>query len=147
MSGDKCTARYKRDTQIFWEFVYVDGEKEYTCMITKIKEISLEFVDDLEGVPAVLRSIIKRTGQHLKKSISVRHHVQMRFDPYLNMDKGWDDSIEELVTDCFKLVGDTSRTVSKMHYRIAILWSNVRPEIVSKVRPEIVVSHTAPVRS
>ena len=103
MSGDKCTTWYKRETQIFWEFVHVDGEKEYTRMITKIKQISLEFVDDLEGahIPAVLRSITKRTGQHLKESISVQHHVQMRFDPYLNVDEGWDGSTEELVTDLF----------------------------------------------
>ena len=49
MPGNKCTARYVRETQIFWEFVHVDGEKEYKCMISKIKEISLEFVDDLEN--------------------------------------------------------------------------------------------------
>ena len=51
----------------------MDGEKEYKHMISKIKEISLEFVDDLEDihVPAVLRSISKKTGQHLKESISV----------------------------------------------------------------------------
>ena len=48
MSEDKCTARYKRETQIFWELVHVDGEQEYKCMILKIKEISLEFVDDLD---------------------------------------------------------------------------------------------------
>ena len=96
MSEDKCTAQYKRETQIFQEFVHVDGEQEYKCMISKIKEISLEFVDDLEGarVPAVLRSIAKKTGQHLKESISVQRHVQMRFDPYLNVDKGWNNSTE-----------------------------------------------------
>ena len=73
MSEDKSTAQYKRETQIFWEFVHVDGDKEYTHMIAMIKEISLEFVDDLEGaqVPAVVRSITKKTGQHLKESISV----------------------------------------------------------------------------
>ena len=49
MSEDRCTAQYKRETQIFQEFVHVDGEQEYKCMISKIKEISLEFVDDLEG--------------------------------------------------------------------------------------------------
>ena len=72
MSESECTARYVRETQIFREFVHVDGEKEYKHMITKIKEISLEFTDDLEKahVPAVLRSIAKKTGQHLKESIS-----------------------------------------------------------------------------
>ena len=62
MPENKCTARYVSETQIFWEFVHVDGEKEYKCMISKIKEISLEFTDDMEKacVPAVLRSITKR---------------------------------------------------------------------------------------
>ena len=51
----------------------MDGEKEYKRMITKIKEIACEFTDDVEKacVPAVLRSIAKRNGQHLKESISV----------------------------------------------------------------------------
>ena len=73
MSEDKCTALYKRETQIFWEFVHVDGKQEYKYMISKIKEILLEFVDDLEGarVPAVLRSITKKTEEDLKESISV----------------------------------------------------------------------------
>ena len=123
MSESECTAWYVRETQIFQEFVHVDGEKEYKRMISKIKEISLEFTDDMEKaqVPAVVRSIAKRNGQHLKESISVRHHVQMRFDPYLNVDDGWDDSTEELVTDLFKLAGDTSKILSEMHYRIVIL--------------------------
>ena len=73
MSENKCTAWYVRETQIFQEFVHVDGEKEYKCMISKIKEIALEFTDDVKNahVPAVLRSITKKTGQHLKESISV----------------------------------------------------------------------------
>ena len=73
MSENKCTARYVREMQIFLEFVHVDGEKEYKHMISKIKEITLEFTDDVENacVPAVLRSISKKTGQHLKESISV----------------------------------------------------------------------------
>ena len=56
MSESKCTARYVRETQIFWGMVHVDDEQEYKRMITKIKEISLEFTDDLEKarVPAVL---------------------------------------------------------------------------------------------
>ena len=49
MSESKCTAWYERETQIFREFVHVDGEKEYKHMISRMKEISLEFVDDLEG--------------------------------------------------------------------------------------------------
>ena len=73
MSENKCTARYVRETQIFQEFVHVDGEKEYKRMISKIKEIAFEFTDDMENahVPAVLRSISKKTSQHLKESISV----------------------------------------------------------------------------
>ena len=73
MPGNKCTDRYVRETQIFREFVHVDGEQEYKRMITKIKEIACEFSDDVEKacVPAVLRSIAKRNGQHLKESISV----------------------------------------------------------------------------
>ena len=73
MPGNKCTAWYIRETQIFWEFVHVDGDKEYKCMISKIKEIACEFKDDVEKarIPAVLRSIAKKTSQHLKESISV----------------------------------------------------------------------------
>ena len=114
MPQNQCTAQYKRETQIFRQFVHVDGENEYKQMITKIKEIACEFTDDVEKacVPAVLRSIAKRTGQHLKESISVRHHVQTRYDPYLQVDEGWDDSTEELVTEIFVLAGDASRTLS-----------------------------------
>ena len=56
MSESKCTARYVRETQIFQDMVHMDGEQEYKRMITKIKEISLEFTDDLEAarVPAVV---------------------------------------------------------------------------------------------
>ena len=73
MPENKCTGRYVRETQIFCEFVHMDGEKEYKQMITKIKEIACEFSDDVEKahVPAVLRSIAKRNSQHLKESISV----------------------------------------------------------------------------
>ena len=114
MPQNQCTAWYKRETQIFQEFVQVDGENEYKQMITKIKEIACEFTDDVEKacVPAVLRSIAKRNRQHLKESISVRHHVQTRYDPYLQVDKGWDDFTEELVTEIFMLAGDASRTLS-----------------------------------
>ena len=51
----------------------MDGEKEYKRMISKIKEIACEFTDDVEKarIPTVLRSIAKKTGQHLKESISV----------------------------------------------------------------------------
>ena len=49
------------------------------------------------------------------------------------MDEGWDNSTEELVTEIFMLAGDTSRTLSEMHYRIAILWLKVRPETFLKL--------------
>ena len=58
------------------------------------------------------------------------------------MDKGWDDSTEELVTDLFKLAGDASRTLAKMHYRIAILRSKVRPETFLKIINAILLPHT-----
>ena len=123
MSESKCTAWYVRETQIFQEMVHVDGEQEYKCMITKIKEISLEFTDDLEAaqLPAVVWSIAKRNGQHLKESIAVRHHIQMRYDPYLEVNEGWDDSTDQLVAELFMLVGDASKVLLEMHYRIAIL--------------------------
>ena len=113
-------------------------------MITKIKEIACEFTDDVEKarVPAVLRSITRRTGQHLKESISVRHHMQTRYNLYLQVDEGWDNSTEELVTEIFVLAGDTSRTLSKMHYRIAVLWSKVRPETFLKLVNAIPLPNT-----
>ena len=48
MPQNQCTARYKKGTQIFREFVHMDGKKEYKQMITKIKEIACEFSDDVE---------------------------------------------------------------------------------------------------
>ena len=113
-------------------------------MITKIKEIGCEITDDVEKahVPAVLRSIAKMTGQHLKESISVRHHMQTRYDPYLQVDEGWDDSTEELVTETFVLAGDTSRTLSEMHYRIANLQLKVRPETFLKLVNAIPLPNT-----
>ena len=58
------------------------------------------------------------------------------------MDKGWDDSTEELVTEIFMLVGDTFRTLSEMHYRIAILRSKVRPETFLKLINAIPLPNT-----
>ena len=144
MPENKCTAQYVRETQIFWKSVHVDGEKEYKCMISKIKEIACEFTDDVEKahIPAVLRSIAKKPSQHLKESISVRHHVQKRYDPYLQVGEGWDDSTEELVTKIFMLGGDASRTLLEMHYRIAILWSKVRPETFLKLINAIPLPNT-----
>ena len=144
MPENKCTGWYVRETQIFQEFVHIDGEKEYKQMITKIKEIACEFLDDVEKarVPEVLRSIAKRNGQHLKERISVRHHVQTRYDPYLQVDKGWDESTEELVSKIFMLAGEASRTLLEMHYRIAILRSKVRPETFLKLVNAIPLPNT-----
>ena len=58
------------------------------------------------------------------------------------MDEGWDDSTEELVTEIFMLAGDTSRTLSEMHYRIAILWSKVRPKTFLKLVNAISLPNT-----
>ena len=144
MPENKCTGQYVRETQIFQEFVHVDGEKEYRRMITKIKEIACEFSDDVKKacVPAVLRSIAKRNGQHLKESISVQHHMQTRYDPYLQVDEGWDESTEELVTKIFMLAGEKSRMLSEMHYRIAILLLKVRPETFLKLVNAIPLPNT-----
>ena len=58
------------------------------------------------------------------------------------MDKSWDDSTEELVTEIFMLAGDTSKTLSEMHYRIAILRSKVRPETFLKLVNTIPLPNT-----
>ena len=58
------------------------------------------------------------------------------------MDKGWDDSTEELVTEIFMLAGDTYRTLSEMYNRIAILQSKVRPETFLKLVNAIPLPNT-----
>ena len=58
------------------------------------------------------------------------------------MDEGWDDSTVELVTEIFMLEGEASRTLSEMHYRIAILWSKVRPETFLKLINAIPLPNT-----
>ena len=58
------------------------------------------------------------------------------------MDESWDDSTEELVTDLFKLAGDSSSTLTEMHYRIAILRSKVRPETFLKLINAIPLPNT-----
>ena len=68
--------------------------------------------------------------------------MQTRYDPYLQVDEGWDDSTEELVTEIFTLAGDTSRTLLEMHYRIAILRSKVRPETFLKLVNAIPLPNT-----
>ena len=68
--------------------------------------------------------------------------MQTRYDLYLQVDEGWDDSTEELVTEIFMLAGDTSRTLSEMHYRIAILRLKVRPETFLKLVNAIPLPNT-----
>ena len=68
--------------------------------------------------------------------------MQTRYDPYLQVDEGWDDSTEKLVTKIFMLAGDTSKTLSEMHNRIAILQSKVRPETFLKIVNAIPLPNT-----
>ena len=68
--------------------------------------------------------------------------MQTRYDPYLQVDEGRDDSTEELVTEIFMLAGDASRTLSEMYYRIAILRSKVRPETFLKLVNAIPLPNT-----
>ena len=68
--------------------------------------------------------------------------MQTRYDPYLQVDEGWDDSTEELVTEIFMLAGDAFRTLLEMHYRIAILRSKVRPETFLKLVNAILLTNT-----
>ena len=68
--------------------------------------------------------------------------MQTRYDLYLQVDKGWDDSTEELVTEIFMLADDASRTLSEMHYKIAILQSKVRPETFLKLVNAIPLPNT-----
>ena len=68
--------------------------------------------------------------------------MQTRYNPYLNVDKGWDYSTEVLVTNLFKLVGVASSTLAEKHYRIAILWSKVRPETFLKLINAIPLPNT-----
>ena len=72
----------------------------------------------------------------------MRHHIQMRFDPYLNVDEGWDDSTDQLVTELFMLAGDASKELLEMYYRIAILRSKVRPDTCLKIVNAIPLPNT-----
>ena len=72
----------------------------------------------------------------------MQHHAQTRYDPYLQVDKGWDDSTEQLVTELFMLAGNVSKSLSEMHYRIAILQSKVKPETFLKLINAIPLPNT-----
>ena len=58
------------------------------------------------------------------------------------MDKGWDDSTDQLVTELFMLAGDASKVLLEMHYRIAILRSKVRPKTFLKIVNAIPLPNT-----
>ena len=60
----------------------------------------------------------------------------------MQVDKGWEDSTEQLVTELFMLAGDACRALLEMHYRIAILWSKVRPETFLKLINAIPLPNT-----
>ena len=83
MAQNDCKAQFVTAVLKFKATVHVEGEKAYKELITDLKEISLQFVDDLEGasIPVVLHSIKRRDGHHFKQSLTV-HHEQQRFDPY-----------------------------------------------------------------
>ena len=136
MAEPNCKAQFVTAVHKFREMVHVDGENAYKDLITELKEISLKFVDDLDGanVPTVLKSIRRRDGHHFQRSLSVRHeHVQQRFDPYAVHDKGWDEETEQLVTEIFKLIGDASEILKEVYRKIAILKSKVRQVSFLKV--------------
>ena len=120
---------------MFKEMVHVDGEKAYKNLVKSIKEISLRFVDDLRNatVPAVVRSIRRKDGQHFKNSLSLKYTSQAdRFDPYAVEDEGWDEATKTLVSDIFQLAGSASEMMSKVYGKINILRSKVRQETFSK---------------
>ena len=57
MTEGNCKARFVTAALKFKATVHIEGEKAYEVLINELKDISLEFVDDLEGanVPTVLR--------------------------------------------------------------------------------------------
>ena len=89
-----------------------------------------------------MRSITKKTGQHLKESITVKHRVETRYDPYVKVDEGWDDSTDQLVTEIFMLAGEASKVLSEMYYRIGVLRSKARPETFLKIINAISLPNT-----
>ena len=134
MAQNDCKTQFVTAVLKFKATVHVEGENAYKELITDLKEISLKFVDDLEGanIPIVLCSIKRRDGHHFKQSLTV-HHEQQRFDPYAVHDKGWDEETEELVSDIFKYTGYASEALNTVYKKIAILKSKVRQESLFKV--------------
>ena len=134
MAQNDCKTQFVTAVLKFKATVHVEGENVYKELITDLKEISLKFVDDLQGanIPAVLHSIKRRDGHHFKQSLTV-HHEQQRFDPYAVHDEGWDEETEELVSDIFKYAGYASEALNTVYKKIAILKSKVRQESFLKV--------------
>ena len=143
MAQNDCKAQFITAVLKFKATVHVEGEKAYKELITDLKEISLQFVDDLEGasIPVVLHSIKRRDGHHFKQSLTV-HHEQQRFDPYAVHDEGWDEETEELVSDIFKYTGYASEALNTVYKKIAILKSKVRQESFLKVINAIPLPNT-----
>ena len=134
MAQNDCKAQFITAVLKFKATVHVEGEKAYTELITELKEISLKFVDDLDGanIPVVLHSIKRRDGHHFKQSLTV-HHEQQRFDLYAVHDEGWDEETEELVSDIFKYARYASEALNTVYKKITILKSKVRQESFLKV--------------
>ena len=143
MAQDDCKAQFITAVLKFKATVHVEGENAYKELITELKEISLKFVDDLEGasIPTVLHSIKRRDGHHFKQSLTV-HHEQQRFDPYAVHDEGWDEETEQLVSDIFKYAGYASEALNLVYKKIALLKSKVRQESFLKVINAIPIPNT-----
>ena len=134
MAQNDCKTQFITAVLKFKGTVHVEGDNVYKELITDLKEISLKFVDDLEGanIPVVLHSIKRRDGHQFKQSLTV-HHEQQRFDPYAVHDEGWDEETDELVSDIFKYAGYASEALNTVYNKIAILKSKVRQESFLKV--------------
>ena len=143
MAQGECKAQFVTAVLKFKATVHIEGEKAYKELITELKDISLKFVDDLEGahVPTVLRSIKRRDGHHFKQSLTL-HHEQERFDPYAVRDDSWDEEVEALVSDIFKFAGQASEALNEVYKRIALLKSKVRQESFLKVINAIPIPNT-----
>ena len=143
MTEGNCKARFVTAALKFKATVHIKGEKAYKVLVNELKDISLEFVDDLEGanVPTVLRSIKRKDGHHFQQDLTVRHE-QERFDPYSVQDEGWDKETEELVSDIFKLAGEASEALNTLYKKIAILKTKVRQESFLKVINAVPIPNT-----
>ena len=143
MTEGDCKSRFNTAVLKFKDTVHIEGENAYKEFITTLKEISLDFVDDLRdaNMPTVLDSIKRKDGHHFKQDLTV-HHEQQRFDPYAVQDEGWDEETEELVSDIFKLAGQASEAVNAVYKKIAILKTKIRQESFLKVVNAVPIPNT-----